>query len=80
MVIVDNLEVLEGFCVQYNLPTRMIIEELNNLFNNKLEGAPSYIPSVINVSKTNRYFTKFRLIEALPLNKRFIYHYEVDDV
>ena len=76
MVIVDNLEVLEGFCVQYNLPTRIIIDELNKLFNNKLEGLPAYIPLVINVGKTNRYFTKFRLVEALPINKRFTYHYE----
>ena len=78
MVTIDNLEVLEGFCIQYNLPTRMIIEELNKLFNSKLEGLPGSIPLVINVSKTNRYFTKFRLVEALPLSKRFTYRYEVE--
>jgi len=80
MVTIDNLEVLEGFCVQYNLPTRMIIEELNKLFSNKLEGMPGYIPLLINVSKTNRYLTKFRLIEAMPQNKRFVYHYDNEDV
>tara|TARA_B100000809_G_C15042222_1_gene495965 strand:- start:183 stop:419 length:237 start_codon:yes stop_codon:yes gene_type:complete len=74
MVIVNNLQQLEGFCIDYNLPTREIIEELNNLFNNKLDS--SFVPLVINVSKTNRYYTKFRLVEALPKNKRFTYHYE----
>ena len=78
MVIVDNLEALEAFCIQYNLPTRTIIEELNILFINKLEGPISLIPLVIIVSKTDRYYAKFRLIEALPQNKRFVYNYEVE--